>query len=130
MTLGERIEGRLRDLNMSQSELARRAQLPQTTINSLIRGTRRSSPHVVRLARELRTTPAYLMGDTDDYSAPDVAAPDLSADQRELLDLFNAMDEASQRSLMHIARSMGTPPPPKPTIHSPKLAYAGPPPRK
>jgi phage repressor protein C with HTH and peptisase S24 domain len=51
---------------MSQSELARRVALGQTTINSLIRGDSRTSRHLHRIARELGTTPAYLTGETDD----------------------------------------------------------------
>ena len=129
MTLGQRIEDRRRALGVSQSELARRVGMPQSSYNSLVNSDVRSTKYLHRLARELQTTPDYLMADTDD---PGEGAPDgtiLSADQRELLDLYNAMDDASRRSLMHVARSMGSPLPAKPTVHSPKLAYAGPQPR-
>jgi len=104
--------------------------MPQSSYNSLVNSDVRSTKYLHRLARELKTTPDYLMADTDD---PDANSPEtvlLSAGERELLNLYQAMDEVSQRSLMHIARSMGGPPPPKPTVHSPKLTYAGPPPRK
>lgn len=72
MLLGPRIEDRLEKLGKSQSWLARETGLSQTTINSLIRKPRRSTPHILVLARALRTTPAFLMSETDD---PDQDAP-------------------------------------------------------
>lgn len=57
---------------MSQSELARRVGLRQSTINGLIRGEQRSSTHLHKIARVLQTTPAHLEGETDD---PDAGAP-------------------------------------------------------
>lgn len=124
--IGSRIAERLKLLdNMSQSELARRVGLTQGTIAQLISGRSRSSSHLHKIARELKTTPAYLSGETDDPAAPEPISPDLSADQRELMQLYEAMDDASRRALMQVARSMGNPPPTKPTLHSPKLAYAG-----
>jgi transcriptional regulator with XRE-family HTH domain len=73
MTIGERIEERRKALRIpSQSELARRAEMGQSTLNGLIRNSYRWSPHLPRLARELQTTVEYLVGDTDD---PDEGAP-------------------------------------------------------
>ena len=77
MDLGERIEERLSELGMKQAELARRADLPQSTINSMIRKNRRSSPHLLRIARELSTTPEYLLGETSDPT-PRLASPQLA----------------------------------------------------
>lgn len=75
MTVGERIEQRLLDLNISQSELARRVSLRQSTINGLIRGTSRSSAHLHSIARALQTTPAYLSGETEDPSEGAMPVP-------------------------------------------------------
>lgn len=68
MELSDRIEERLATLNMSQAELARRAAIAQSTINSMIRKGRRSTPHLAKIARELETTAEYLLGETDDPS--------------------------------------------------------------
>lgn len=81
MTLAQRIQARIEALGISQSELARRAGVPQTTVNSLVRGQRRSTPHIVRLAQVLQTTPAYLAGETDDASGD---APPPPAQQQAL----------------------------------------------
>lgn len=66
MTLGQRIEERRLAIGISQAELARRVGIRQSTINSLIKGDSRSSRSIVQIARELETTAAYLIGDTDD----------------------------------------------------------------
>ena len=72
MGLGERIAQRLKAVGLSQAELARRVGIRQSTMNSLINGNSRTTRSIVALARELRTTPDYLMGHSDD---PDANAP-------------------------------------------------------
>ncbi|MDF0489187.1 helix-turn-helix domain-containing protein [Sphingomonas sp. H39-1-10] len=106
MSLGARIEERINALGISQAELARRAKLPQTTVNSLIRGGRRSSPHLVVLARELGTTAAYLAGESDDPKAETCHPRQISSNARELLDCFDTLSEDEQRALLQVARSM------------------------
>jgi transcriptional regulator with XRE-family HTH domain len=73
MTIGERIEERRKALGIvSQSELARRAEIRQSTLSGLIRKPYRWSPYLVQIARALETTVEYLTGDTED---PDGNAP-------------------------------------------------------
>lgn len=72
MSLGERIRERARLLGISQAEVGRRADVAQSTINTLVNSNARTTPHLIRLARVLETSPAYLMGETDD---PDENAP-------------------------------------------------------
>ncbi|MES2339576.1 MAG: S24 family peptidase [Pseudomonadota bacterium] len=66
MSLGHRILSRLTDLGLSQSELGRRAGVTQGTIAHLISGRSTGTKHLLALARELRTTPAFLLSETDD----------------------------------------------------------------
>ena len=82
----------------------------------------------MKIARELRTSVAYLMGDTDDPDSDLSHEEFLSVEERELVDRYRLMSEADRTALMHVARSMGPlpPPPPKSTLHSPKLAYTAP----
>ncbi|GAA0741396.1 helix-turn-helix domain-containing protein [Sphingomonas sp. ABOLD] len=70
MNIGERIDNRLKAIGISQAELARRVGVRQSTINGLIRGESRGSKHLHVIARILRTSPAYLTGETED-PAPD-----------------------------------------------------------
>lgn len=62
----------MKDCDVSQSELARRVGVSQTTIAKLLSGKGYGSKHLHRIARELQTTPAYLEGETDD---PNLGAP-------------------------------------------------------
>lgn len=72
MTFGERVKARLATLGKKQAWLAREVGLHQSTINGIIKNGQRSSTHIVAIARTLRTTPEYLLGETDD---PDADAP-------------------------------------------------------
>lgn len=105
MELGRRIELRLQALGISQAELARRAEIPQTTVNSLIRSGRRSTPHLVKIARELQTTPAYLAGEADDPSL-DAPPPMLSSEDQALLALYHSLESSGQKAVIEIMRTM------------------------
>ena len=113
--------GRLRDaLNaqrISQSELARRVGVTQQTIYKLVSGTTYGSKHIHKIARELDTTPAYLMGETDDPHADLPAPPDLDSDERLLIEAFSHLAPADRRALLQIARSMAGGAQPSGTVH-------------
>jgi phage repressor protein C with HTH and peptisase S24 domain len=51
---------------ISQSEMSRRVGITQSTIWKLLHEPKQGSKHIHVIARELGTTPAYLMGETDD----------------------------------------------------------------
>ena len=118
MQVGERIRDRLAELDMSQSELARRVKLTQGTIGGLIIGKAQSSAHLHKIARALRTTPAYLTGETDDPDADAPPAVPLNSDTQELIDRFSSLSAADRRALLQVARSMSNGPPSTGTVHS------------
>lgn len=60
---------------MSQSELARRVQLAQPTINNLIHRNKVGTKHLHRIAYALQTTASYLNEETDDPTAGAMPAP-------------------------------------------------------
>lgn len=124
MTTGDRIRRRLLELGLSQSELARRVELTQPTINALIRGSSRSSAYLHRIARELRTTSAYLAGETDDPASDDPDFDPLTGDETELLDLFRGLEKKEQTAIMTLARSIATNAR-SPTVHDKGQAYRG-----
>jgi phage repressor protein C with HTH and peptisase S24 domain len=64
--ISARLAQRLAEMDMSQSELARRVGVSQATIAQLISGKSRSSAHLHKIARALNTTPAFLSGETED----------------------------------------------------------------
>lgn len=86
MTIGDRIRDRLKALDISQAELARRVKISQPTINTLIRGGAEGSKHLHKIAAELETSPAWLAGETDDISpiAPRTSAIEALADELDL----------------------------------------------
>lgn len=109
MDLGTRIVERLDVLGMSQAELARRTTIPQSTINSLIKRGRRSSPHLIRIARELRTTPAYLTGESDDPEAEfGEDAIDLTAEERNWVELLRAIAPKERAAALTLVRTIAT----------------------
>ncbi len=69
---GERLRNLMATRRLSQSELARRVGVSQTTIAKLVAGRGYGSKHLHRIARELQTTAAFLTGEIDD---PDEHAP-------------------------------------------------------
>lgn len=80
MTIGERIEERRKALGIpSQSELARRADVGQSTLSGLIRKPYRSSPYLPQIARALQTTVDYLAGQTDDPERAYADEPSVSS---------------------------------------------------
>lgn len=94
------------ELGLSQSELARRVGVTQTTIRKLATGGGYGSKYLHKIARELGTTPAYLTGETDDPAASAPAEPELSYEERELVDCARGMSAPDRGALLHLARSL------------------------
>lgn len=84
MTLGDRIKERLSAIGMKQIDLVRSSGVPQSTLASIFQRDTRTTPHLMKLAAALRTTPAYLLGETDD-PASEAAEAILSAEEQELI---------------------------------------------
>lgn len=83
MGIGDRIEGRLRDLDWSQAELARRIGVSQQTVWKLVSGNAQTSKHLREIARHLQTSEEFLLGETDDPSiASAPIAPRATVDDR------------------------------------------------
>jgi len=132
MAVGDRIRERLVELGITQAELARRVELKQPTINALIRGNSRSSTHLHKIARVLKTTPAYLAGETDDPSAE---APDeqLTIDERDAVELLRRLSTRDREAVLQLARTLSNgagpkppaPPVTHPTLHERKQNYRG-----
>lgn len=66
MRTGDRIAQRRTELGLSQTQLARLAGVSQPTIGKLEAGISSGSSHLHKIARVLRTSPAFLAGETDD----------------------------------------------------------------
>lgn len=105
VTVGARIKARIEAIEgMSQSELARRVGITQGTIAALISGRSRSSTYLHQIARELRTTPSYLSGETDDPGADAPAAPDLSYDELAWVHYWRALEGEERDAMVRVVR--------------------------
>lgn len=126
-TLGDRIRNRLDQLGTSQAALARRVKVTQPAINDLVNGRSTSSKHIHLIARELKTTVAYLMGETDDPASelPDDALSSLDREDLLLLRRLPDRDRDAVRQLMRTIAETLTPAPTPATLHSPRRSFAG-----
>ena len=120
----DRIAALMQQLGIKQAELARRVGVSQPTIFRLINSNKTGSIRMHRIARELGTTPAYLMGESDD---PSIDAAELALDygDREALALFNGLTPADQKAVKQIMRSMAEHGAPSGTMHTPRLPFHG-----
>ena len=112
----------MEELAISQSELARRVGVSQTTIYKLVSGDGYGSKYLHRIARELNTTAAYLSGETDD---PSLEGPELVLDfqERQLIDYFNRMGEPERHSLITIMRAVVEGPKKPASVHNDRRRY-------
>lgn len=92
---------------LSQAALAKRVGVSQQTVGRLVTGAAYSSRFLHKIARELRTTPAYLTGETDD---PEQDAPtvEISSEEREILDLLRALSPTERSAALVLIRSIAT----------------------
>lgn len=90
MAVAQRIEDRMKSLGLSRAELARRASMPLTSLTSLMDRGSRKSTHLVKIARALETTPAFLTGETDDPVA-ELPRESYSAEDRQILEMTRSL---------------------------------------
>lgn len=123
--IGSRLQERIIFCETSQKALARKVGLHQSTINGMIHGDQRSSTKLHQIARALRTTPAYLTGETDDPDGDGPDEPTLTSDEAELLELFRAIEPKERAAFMVLVRSIATNAR-SPTVNEKGLSYRGP----
>lgn len=113
-------------LNLSQARLARLVGVAQPTIFKLLNGDSQNTRHLHRIARALKTTPAYLTGETDDPESeqPDDALTSLDWEDLALLQRLPDRDRDAVRQLMRTIAETLTPAPTPATLHSPQRKYA------
>lgn len=94
----DRLLERAKELGVSQAHLAELVGRQRYYLADLARkGTQPSAETVAVWAEALSTTPAYLLGETDEKEKPTGTVADgLSAKERELLELFRGLSPAEQ----------------------------------
>jgi len=91
MDLGARLLQRMVEKDLSQAELARRIGIAQPSVNHLIKNGPQGSKHLNAIARELKTTPEFLTGQTDNPDEGYVALPSIN-EVAESLDLVEVSE--------------------------------------
>jgi transcriptional regulator with XRE-family HTH domain len=114
-----RLQAAMARANVGQSELARRLGVTPGAINQIATGRTRKSALLPEIAIELRTTLAYLRGDTDNPDKDHPDAHDLTSDEERMLDLWRQMAPDDRQALRHIIDGMLK----SPTVHSPGGRY-------
>lgn len=70
-----RIIERAQAVGLTQAELARRVGISQPAVGKMFMGQTQNSVHLSKIAAELATSPAYLLGETDDPSPGALPVP-------------------------------------------------------
>lgn len=106
MGLGDRIELRRKEIGLSQAELARRVGMRQSTMNSLVNGNSRTTRYLVQLAHELRTSPAWLVGEVDDPEAPGL--PAVTSEELGWIDQLRGLVPADRNAVIQLVQSLAS----------------------
>lgn len=103
----DRLLERAKTRGVSQAHLAELVGRKSYYVRDLARdGTQPSAETVAVWAEALSTTPAYLLGETDEKEKPTGAVADgLSAKERELIDLFRGLSPAEQDAQLALWRA-------------------------
>lgn len=76
MSLAARLAERMKVLDVSQAELARRVKISQPSVSAILSGDTRNPKHLRSIALALDTTEAWLLGETSDPGEGAVSALD------------------------------------------------------
>ena len=106
-TIGGNIYRLRKDLNMTQEDLAKRmGYKSKSTINKIELGINDiPQSKIAQFAEVLGTTPADLMGWTEEDNSNSPAEPALSEGEKTLLDLFRRVPEDKQQIVLQMIRA-------------------------
>jgi len=109
MTIGERISKKRQELGLTADEVAEKLGKSRATVYRYENGEIESLPTTVLepLAKVLRTTPAFLMGWTDNSGdnlseqTEKKSVSELSKTDREALELFRQLSEDDKKLILN-----------------------------
>jgi transcriptional regulator with XRE-family HTH domain len=121
MILGDRISKRIKALGTSQGALARAIGVSPQAVSKMVVGGTTETGRLYQIARELKTSPEYLTGETDDPASEGVDDA-LSSDERELIDLWQGIPPKDRAALLQLARTLSSCAT-TPSVHGRRLDY-------
>ena len=107
-TCAARILEGLRRKGMTQSELAKAAGIPKSSICQYVRGDfEPKQDRIYSIAKELDVSEAWLLGYDvpPERETPSREDPEISAGERMLLDLFRRVPEDQQKLVLQMIRA-------------------------
>lgn len=107
MFRGDRLAELMRELGLGQTELARRVGVSQATIWKLIKEPSQGSKHTHKIARELNTSPEYLMGETEDRGSAQLPESSQTASKLEPFESEDEDDEIVEIEELDLTFGMG-----------------------
>lgn len=107
----DRLLERAKERGVTQSHLAELVGRQRYYVKDLARdGTQPSAETIAVWADALSTTPAYLLGETDEKEKPTGAVADgLSAKERELIEAFRGLNPEEQDAWVLVLRGKKKP---------------------
>ena len=105
MTISDRIFDRLKQLSMTQKELAERTGIQQSTISEWKKNkTNPSSEKILGICNVLKVTPEWLLSGVDAAASREknlrYYVVDISSDMGQLIMEFNRLDKSQQDRIM------------------------------
>ena len=100
--------------NLSQNDVANAIQTSRTNIGRWEKGLNEpAAGYLIKLAEFFEVSTDYLLGLENDlgikkYSAPLQKTVELSPEAKELVEIFNALEEEYQSQILEYARYFGT----------------------
>lgn len=99
-SLAERVERLIYEKGISRTELARQVETKESTIrNWSVRGSSPSAEAAYKVAQYFGVTVEWLVSGKEEKDS-------LTPDERELLELFRALDERDKNTILTLARSL------------------------
>lgn len=105
-TIGKRIKALREDMDLSQKELAVKANITEATLSRYENDLREPKVSVIiRLARELNTTTDFLLG-VSEYPYCDKNHPVLGLGENKLLKIFSSLSSINKVRLIERAQAL------------------------
>lgn len=105
--IANRIKDRAKSCGISQAHLCKCLDKRRTFISEVAAGKDNLDLNEIDIvARELSTTPSYLLGETDDPSRGEVGENEVNEDETEMLELYRSLSTDNKELLKKLIEQM------------------------
>lgn len=109
MSIGQRVREARKDAKLTQTQVAKKSGIKQSTVSDLERGVSASSSELVAIAMAVGVNPSWLQTGKGDKKAAtgEMAGSDLET-AMGLLSIFYGLDAERRSDLIRFARTLAT----------------------